>query len=113
MMETKKTESTIGSFTKEVDSLSETMLDEQKGYVLFAYGEVGKDELENSFASRGKLGHMAECIYSCMKQNPMLANIVVAASNALVQSRMLEAQISAGDEAPKETKKKRTKKIVS
>ena len=112
-MENKTKESVIGNFAKEVDTLSETMLDENKGYLLFAYEELGKDEMENSFSSRGKLGQMAECIYSCMKQNPMLANVVIAASNAIVQSRMMEAQISAEANAPKETKKKRTKKIVS
>jgi hypothetical protein len=53
---------------------------------------------------------MAECLYACMKQNEMLANIVIAASNAIVQGRMMEAQIQQQAMEATTTKKKRTRK---
>ena len=114
-METKKEESKIERFTKAIDQLSTEVFDEKQGYILFAYGELENGNTENSFASRGKYTCMAECLYACMKQNEMLANIVIAASNAIVQGRMMEAQIQAqameaNAEKPVETKKKRTRK---
>ena len=111
-METKKEESKIERFTKAVDALSAEVFDDQQGFILFAYGELEDDKLENSFASKGKLSSMAECLYACMKQNEMLANLVIAASNAIVQGRIMEQQIQqqAMEAAEPKTKKKRTRK---
>lgn len=114
-METKKTESKTEQFVKAVDSLSTNLLaGEKQGYVLFTYNEEENGQ-ENSFMSRGKINRIAECLFSCMKQNPMLANVVVAASNALVQSRVLESQMKGELPAtPEEAKKpKRNKKKLS
>lgn len=111
-METKKEESKIEKFSKAIDQLSTEVFDDKQGYLLFAYGELEEGKSENTFASRGKLSNMAECLYACMKQNEMLANIVIAATNAIVQGRMIEAQIqqqAMEAEAPT-TKKKRTRK---
>lgn len=111
-METKKEESKIEKFSKAIDQLSAEVFDEKQGYILFAYGELENGNTENSFASRGKYTCMAECLYACMKQNEMLANIVIAACNAIVQGRMMEAQIQqeAIEASAPTTKKKRTRK---
>lgn len=111
-METKKEESKIEKFSKAIDQLSAEVFDDKQGYLLFAYGELEEGKSENTFASRGgKLSSMAECLYACMKQNEMLANIVIAATNAIVQGRMMEAQIQQeAMEATATTKKKRTRK---
>ena len=111
-METKREESKIEQFSKAIDQLSSEVFDKKQGYILFAYEEIDNDKAENTFASRGKLGSMAECLYACMKKNEILANVVIAASNAIVQNRMMEAQImqqAMEAEAPT-TKKKRTRK---
>lgn len=110
-METKKEESKIEKFSKAIDQLSTEVFDEQQGYLLFAYGELEDGKLENTFASRGKLSSMAECLYACMRRDEMLANILIAATNAIVQGRMMEAQIQQqAMEATTTTKKKRTRK---
>jgi hypothetical protein len=109
-MENKKEESKIEKFSKAIDQLSTEVFDEQQGYLLFAYGELEEGKSENTFASRGKLSSMAECLYACMKQNEILANIVIAASNAIVQGRMMEAQIQQQAMESTTTKKKRTRK---
>lgn len=109
-METKKEESKIEKFSKAIDQLSTEVFDDKQGYILFAYGELENGNTESSFASRGKLSCMAECLYACMKQNEMLANIVIAASNAIVQGRMMEAQIQQQAMEAATTKKKRTRK---
>jgi hypothetical protein len=110
-METKQTESQIEKFSKAVEALDTEMLDDSKGFLIFSYGELEDGTIEASFASRGKLGCMAECLHRCMKKNEMLANIVIAASNAIVQARMMEAQIQQQVmENTTETKKKKTRK---
>ena len=110
-MENKKEESKIEKFSKAIDQLSTEVFDEQQGYLLFAYGELEEGKSENTFASRGKLSSMAECLYACMKQNEILANVVIAASNAIVQGRMMEAQIQQqAMDATTTTKKKRNRK---
>lgn len=116
-MKTKKTEPQIENFTKGVDSLGTELLNNNGGYVLFAYNELGEKEQENAFASNGKLNNIAECMYACMKANPMLANVVIAASNAIMQNRMLEAQMNAeqpvATDGAKGAGKKKSKKVVS
>lgn len=109
-METKKTDSQIEEFTKGVDALGAELLDDNKGYALFAYNELDKGAIESTFAVRGKLNAVAETLFSCMKQNLALANVILAASNAYGHHRMLEAQISAEAQA-KNTKGKKSKKL--
>ena len=102
-----ETKTQLEKFVEGVDSLSNELIDESKGYILFAYEENG-DNMQSAFTSKGKLNNIAECLYACMKQNQMLANVVIAASNGIVQSRMAEMQMQ--NPAP-ETKKSKRKKI--
>lgn len=101
-METKKAESQIDAFAKAVDSLSGDLLGENNGYILFAYGALGKGLQENTFSVRGKLNAIAESLYSFMKQNPALANVIIAATNAYAQHQVLETAMAA---EPKSDKK--------
>ena len=65
---------------------------------------VENNSQANSFSFTGKLNLVAECLYSCMKKNEILANVVMAAANALAQSRMAEAQMLVGEKDSKEKK---------
>lgn len=111
-METKKTESQIEKFTKDVESLSKESLTENEGYLIFAYGEREEGKQENGYTITGKLSNIAECLYSCMMKNPTLANVVMAAANAVAQQRFMETQIAAETSKPK-TKGKKSKKVNS
>lgn len=105
-------ESPVLVFSKEVEALSKNFINDKKGFLLFAYEEL-EGTLASSFSSSGNIPCMAECLCSCMKQNEVLANIVIAASNAIVQGRMMAAQIMAEAaelQEPKKSKKKTTKK---
>lgn len=111
-METKKTESQIEKFTKEVESLSKERLTGKEGYLIFSYGELGEGRQENGYTIHGNVSNIAECLYSCMMKNPTLANVVMAAAGAIAQQRMMQAQIAA--EASKtKTKGKKSKKVNS
>lgn len=110
-METKKTESQLDKFIKDVEALQKSQLKEGDGFVLFAYSELNNETQENTFAINGRLNLIAECLYACMKNNPMLANIMIAAGNAIVQGRMIEAGIQAEASAQKEGKKRNKKKL--
>lgn len=107
-METKQTEPQIENFVKHVDSLRGEMIGENQGYMLLAYEELENNSQANSFSFTGKLNLVAECLYSCMKKNEILANVIVAAANALVQSRVIESRIQA--EAAAAAKKGKGKK---
>lgn len=111
-METKKTESQIEKFTKEVESLSKERLTGKEGYLIFSYGELEEGKQENGYTIHGNVSNIAECLYSCMMKNPTLANVVMAASGAIAQQRMMQAQIA--EEASKQkTKGKKSKKVNS
>jgi hypothetical protein len=118
-METKTPTPKIEDFVKEVEALKAKMLEDNKGYMLLAYEELDGGSQANSFSFNGKISYVAECLYSCMKTNELLANVIIAAANALVQNRMLEAQMmaetSVDEKDTKNTsvKKRRTKKIIS
>jgi hypothetical protein len=104
-METKQTK--IEEFVKKVNELKAEMLGEENGFVLLTYEEIDGNSQQNSFAVGGKLNRIAECFVSFMKSEPMMANVVMAASSAIAQTRLMEAQILA--EAKGETKKKSKK----
>lgn len=110
-METKK-DLKLEKFVEGVDNLGKELMIESRGYMMVAYGET-ENNMVSAFSSKGKLGNLAECIYACMKQDPMFANLIIAASNAIVQSRMAEAGMSMAQSATEEPKKKRNKKKVS
>lgn len=118
-METKKTESQIGEFIKEVESLSKEKLNETKGYLIFTYGELEEGKQENGYTITGKLSNIAECMYSCMMKNPTLANVVMAAANAVAQQRFIEAKMmnaespATPEESIKKPSKRKSKKIYS
>lgn len=111
-METKKTESQIEKFTKEVESLSKERLTGKEGCLIFSYGELGEGRQENGYTIHGNVSNIAECLYSCMMKNPTLANVVMAAAGAIAQQRMMQAQIAAEASKPK-TKGKKSKKVNS
>lgn len=104
-METKQTK--IEEFVKRVNELKAEMLGEENGFVLLTYEEIDGNSQQNSFAVGGKLNRIAECFVSFMKSEPMMANVVMAASSAIAQTRLMEAQMLA--EAKGETKKKSKK----
>lgn len=110
-----KTESLIEKFAKGVDALGSEVLGDKQGYILFAYNDVDKNGQENIFSSCGRFGNFAEMLFACMKSNPALANIMMAAVNAYAQNRMMETAIK--NEAPaveqeaSKKKKRRTKKL--
>ena len=107
-----ETKTQLEKFVEGVDSLSNELIDESKGYILFAYEENG-DNMQSAFTSKGRLNNIAECLYACMKQNPMLANVVIAASNGIVQSRMaqMQAEMPVTPEEAIKPKRKRKKNI--
>lgn len=115
-METKKTDTTIDEFTQKVEALRQEMLGDDCGCVLLTYREIDGKSQQNSFAVSGKLQRIAECFVSFMKSEPIMANVILAASNAIVQSRMIEASIkmeqTATPEEPKKSNRK-PKKVVS
>ena len=104
-MENKKQDAMIDKFAHAVDSMSEELLEDNMGYILFGYERLEKGMQENTFLAKGSMQNMADCLYSAMKSNEGLAYMITAAANAYGQMRMAALQ-----EAQKETKKP---KVVS
>lgn len=110
-METKKQET---EFIKEILDTIKEKTDkskaEIKGCLLLAY-DTDKDGVkQHAFFAAGTPANLAESLYSSMMRDPMLANVIIAASNAVVQSRMAEAHIKAETE---QKKNKKSKKVNS
>lgn len=103
-METKQTEK-IEEFVKKVNELKAEMLGDTEGFVLLAYSEIDDKSQHNSFAVGGKLPCIAECFVSFMKSEPVMANVVMAASSAIAQTRLMEAKML--EEAKGNNKKKK------
>lgn len=106
-MENKKTQN-IDEFVKKVSELKAEMLGDESGFVLLTYAEIDDKTQHNLFSVGGKLNRLAECFVSFMKKDQMMANVVMAASSAIAQTRLMEAKILA--EAKGETKKKNKNK---
>lgn len=107
-METKELQ--ITKFVDKVNALKEEMINEDNGFLFLAYEMQGEAQ-SNAFTAGGRMNCLAECLYTCMTKDQGLANIIIAASNAFVQSRMMEAQIAKEtEEASQPKKKRRTKK---
>lgn len=105
-----ETKTQLEQLVTEVSACADSNLGEKCGYLLLAYHEEDKT-IESTFTANGKFGSIAECICACMQKNEVLANVIIAAANAVVQNRMIEAQMKAEAMADKqETKKKRTRK---
>lgn len=115
-METKKTEPQTEVFVREVENLGDKMLGENEGFMIIAYNEKEEGATESSFLMKGKMATIAECLFNGMMNSQALSTAVLVACNAYSQHKMAEAQMqmAAQNEAgPKETKKRRTKKIVN
>lgn len=89
----RKIKTTVEKFTEKVEQWGGKLLGETQGYIVLAFDEFEDGTTESGFISKGKVTGMAECLYTCMKQNPMLEYIVMAAGNALAQERMMQEQI--------------------
>lgn len=87
-MRTKK--SSIEKFTEKANQWAAKLLNEKQGFVLLCYDELDDDKIKTSLSSKGSIGSTVECLHICMNKNPMFANIVIAAANAMVQARMKE-----------------------
>lgn len=97
----------IEEFVKRVDSMKKEMLGDDCGFVILAYQEIDEKQQHNTFAAGGKLSNMAECFVSFMKTEPVMANVVMAASSAIAQQRFVEAQMVAEAKQPKKNRKKK------
>lgn len=97
----------IEEFVKKVDSMKKEMLGDDCGFVILAYQEIDEKQQHNTFAAGGKLSNMAECFVSFMKTEPVMANVVMAASSAIAQQRLAEAQMVAEAKQPKKNRKKK------
>ena len=116
-METKKNEPQIEVFVREVENLGDKMLGKNEGFMIIAYNEKEEGATESSFLMKGKMATIAECLFNIMMNNQALSTAVLVACNAYSQHKMAEAQMEMAaqnaEAAPKETKKRRTKKIIS
>lgn len=116
-METKKTEPQIEVFAKEVENLGDKMLGKNEGFMVVAYSEKEESATESSFLMKGAMATIAESLFNGMMNNYTLATTILVACNAYSQHKMAEAQMQMAaqnaEAAPKETKKRRTKKIVN
>ena len=90
-MRTKKT--SIEKFTDKTNEWSTKLLNEKQGYLLLCYNELNDDQIQTSLSSKGNIASMVECLHLCMNKNPMFANIVVAAANAMVQARIMQEKL--------------------
>lgn len=114
-METKKDKSKyIAELQGKLKELTNNTVPAKKGFICIAYDKEASADTQNAFFGAGFPADLAECLLGCMQQNETLANVVIAASNALVQKRMLAVQAQAPT-TPEETKKtsKKSKKVVS
>lgn len=89
----KKTKTKVEKFTGKVTEWGDKLLDENKGYLLLAFDELEDGTTMCRFNSKGKLPSIAECLYTCMEQNPMFEYVVVSAANALAQARAMQGKM--------------------
>ena len=106
-METNKKESKIIAFADAVENLGKETLGENAGFMMFCYEAKENGSQENNFMVKGKLGDIAESIYTFMKNNPALANVILAASNAYAHHQMMQSALANEVNEPKKDKKKK------
>jgi hypothetical protein len=107
-METKKKQSEfLSEITDKFKEYTGRLTAEGKGFILLAYDKNEDGTRQNAFMGEGHPTDVAECIYGCITQNETLASVIIAASNALMQNRVLAAQMKS--ETPID-KKQRTLK---
>ena len=102
-MRTKKT--STEKFADKVSAISEKLLNENQGYLLLCYNESDKDTIQSFYMSKGKIANIVECLYTCMKKDPMLANMMLAASSAIAQNRLQQQAAMEAQEKTEETAK--------
>ena len=90
-MRTKKT--SIEKFTDKTNEWAGKLLNDKQGYVLLCYNELDNDTIQTSLSSKGSIGSTVECLHLCMNKNPMFANMVMAAANAMVQARIMQEEM--------------------
>ena len=103
-MEIKKT---IKDFVADIMASKEEVLNDNNGFLLLAYEKQGANQ-ENCFCAGGKMNNLAECLYSCMQKDYSFASVILAATNAYAQNKMMEAKMA--EEAAQPKKKRKTKK---
>lgn len=66
--------------------------DEKKGCIILAYDADFTDGVRNAYLGAGKPTDLAECVLGCMKQDQMLAHLILAAGTAYMnaEARKLE-----------------------
>jgi hypothetical protein len=107
----------ISELQEKLKELTDNTKPEKKGLICIAYDKEASEDTQNAFLGAGFPADLAECLFGCMQQNETLANVVIAASNALVQKRMLAVQMQMRAQAPattedsKKTSKKKSKKL--
>lgn len=89
----RKAKTRVEKFTDKVTQWGDKLLDENMGYVLLAFDELEDGSTMCGFKSKGKFPSIAECLYSCMEQNPMFEYVVVSAANALAQNRAMQEKL--------------------
>lgn len=87
------TKTSVEKFTEKTTEWANKLLTDKQGYILLCYDELDEDKLMASITSKGSIGASAECLHLCMNKNPLFANIVMAASNAFVQARMMQEEM--------------------
>lgn len=113
-METKKDKSKyISELQDKLKEFSNNDKPARKGFICIAYDKEASEDTQNAFLGAGYPADLAECLFGCMQQNDTLANVVIAASNALVQKRTLAAQMQMQqtESQAKEKKGKKSKKL--
>ena len=100
-MRTKKT--SIQKFAEKVESLG-LKLNKKQGYIMFCFSETEDDKIQSFYSSNGNIANTVECLYSCMKNDTMLANILLAATSAIAQARAQQMMELNKDEEPVTTK---------
>lgn len=99
-MKTKET-SPIETFANKVDKVSDKILNDEMGYLLFTYNQLESGMQENTFGVKGRQPNIAECLLSGMKSNEALAQVICAAANAYGHMRMAAAQHAIEEKKPK------------
>lgn len=93
-MEKKKvTKTSVNKFAEKTTKWANKLLTDKQGYILLCYDELDEDRLMASITSKGSIGASAECLHLCMNKNPLFANMVMIASNAFVQARMMQEEV--------------------
>ena len=101
----------LNTFVEDVEKIGAEYANDERGYLMFAYEQKADGTQTNTFSSKSTMANLAECLFTCMSNSPMLANVVMAAGNAYAQKMMAEAQATAAKEQPKKTRK--NKKHIS